>query len=94
MTGRFIADLVLQVMACFAETERTYILRRQAEGIAAAKAQGKTLGRKPNQLPEKFEEYCEKFSRGTISIRQAAICLGMSNATFFRHFHRWKENKK
>lgn len=39
--GSFVADLVLQVLSWVAEEERTKIKTRQAEGIAAAKAQGK-----------------------------------------------------
>lgn len=42
--GSFVADLVLQVLSWVAEEERTKIKTRQAEGIAAAKAQGKHLG--------------------------------------------------
>lgn len=37
LTGVFIADLVLQILAYVAETERSFIRQRQAEGIAAAK---------------------------------------------------------
>ena len=40
LEGIFIADLVLQILAYVAETERSYIKQRQAEGIAAAKAKG------------------------------------------------------
>ena len=38
LTGIFISDLVLQILAYVAETERCFIKQRQAEGIAAAKA--------------------------------------------------------
>ena len=38
LMGVFIADLVLQILAYVAETERAIIRQRQAEGIAAAKA--------------------------------------------------------
>lgn len=37
LTGTLIADLVLQIFAYVAQTEREYIHQRQAEGIAAAK---------------------------------------------------------
>ena len=37
LTGVFISDLVLQILAYVAETERTFIKQRQAEGIAIAK---------------------------------------------------------
>ena len=38
LTGMFVADLVLQILSYVAETEREFIRKRQAEGIAAAKA--------------------------------------------------------
>lgn len=42
-TGKF----MLTVFSAVAELEREYILQRQREGIAIAKAQGKYTGRKP-----------------------------------------------
>ncbi|MDR3050354.1 MAG: recombinase family protein, partial [Oscillospiraceae bacterium] len=45
LTGVFIADLVLQILSFVAQSERESIKKRQAEGIAAAKASGKHLGR-------------------------------------------------
>ena len=45
LIGTFIADLVLQIMSYFAQTERDLSKRRQAEGIAAAKARGVKFGR-------------------------------------------------
>ena len=36
--GTFLSDIVLQVLSFVAENERTNIRKRQAEGIAAAKA--------------------------------------------------------
>ena len=40
LTGTFIADMVLQILSYVAQTEREAIRKRQAEGIAAAKAKG------------------------------------------------------
>ena len=40
LTGTLIADIVLQLLSYVAQTEREFIKRRQAEGIAAAKARG------------------------------------------------------
>lgn len=45
LTGTLISDLVLQIFAYVAQTEREFICQRQAEGIAAAKRNGKKLGR-------------------------------------------------
>ena len=45
LTGTLIADLVLQILAYVAQTERDFIRQRQAEGIAAARARGVRVGR-------------------------------------------------
>ena len=47
LMGTFIADLVLQILSFVAESERTNIRRRQAEGIEAARARGVRFGRPP-----------------------------------------------
>ena len=46
LLGTFIADLVLQVLSFVAQNERENIKKRQAEGIAAAKARGVKFGRR------------------------------------------------
>ena len=52
----FIADLVLQILSFVAQSERESIKKRQAEGIAAAKARGVKFGRPPLPLPENFHD--------------------------------------
>ena len=91
LTGMLIADMVLQVMAYFAQIERESIHQRQAEGIAAAKAKGKHLGRKTAPLPDGFEEVCARCYGGEVTTREAAAALRMSHTTFYRHFLAWKQ---
>ena len=50
LTGTLISDIVLQLLSYVAETERSFIRQRQAEGIAAAKEQGVKFGRKPIEV--------------------------------------------
>lgn len=50
LTGTLIADLVLQIFAYVAQTEREFIRQRQAEGIAAAKLSGKKMGRPMTEI--------------------------------------------
>lgn len=45
LIGKFISDIVLQVLSFVAENERENIRARQAEGIALAKARGVRFGR-------------------------------------------------
>ena len=51
LMGTFIADLVLQILSFVAQNERENIRKRQAQGIAVAKAKGIKFGRpSPNEL--------------------------------------------
>jgi DNA invertase Pin-like site-specific DNA recombinase len=84
LTGVFISDLVLQILAYVAETERSFIRQRQAEGIAAAKAKGIRFGCGKNKLPEQFEKYFQMWVAGEISTRKAAEELKISHSTFYR----------
>lgn len=86
LTGAFISDLVLQILAYVAQTEREFIRQRQAEGIAAAKAKGVRFGREPNALPQHFDEVCRQHAAGRLSIRSAAKAVGMSKSTFHRRY--------
>ena len=91
LAGTLIADMVLQIMAYFAQTERESIHQRQAEGIAAARAKGKHLGRRANPLPDEFEIICAQCRDGLMSTREAANALAMNHTTFYRHFQNWKQ---
>ncbi len=84
LTGAFISDLVLQILAYVAETERSFIRSRQREGIAAAKARGVQFGRQKNEVPQEFQRYYRLWLQGEITVRQAAKELGMSSSTFYR----------
>lgn len=84
LTGAFIADLVLQILAYVAETERNFIKQRQAEGIAAAKQRGVKFGRSRVKEPENFEKYANLWKQGKISSREGAEKLHMSHTTFYR----------
>lgn len=84
LTGVFISDLVLQILAYVAETERAFIKQRQAEGIAIAKKNGVRFGRTKLDVPEDFEEYYRLWKEKKISVREGANAVGMSPSTFYR----------
>lgn len=86
LTGTFIADLVLQILAYVAQTERDMIRQRQKEGIAAARQKGKCLGRKPLKMPENFEKMCQLVADHKITIRAAAEFTNVSTSTFYRRY--------
>ena len=84
LTGTLIADIVLQLLSYVAQTEREFIRRRQAEGIAAAKAKGVKFGVKPKEKPPGFDAYYEQWQRGEISARAAAKALKVTHPTFLK----------
>ena len=84
LTGTLIADIVLQLLSYVAQTEREFIHQRQAEGIAAAKANGVRFGRPLIEQPESFPAVKELWTSGRISAREAARQLGISAKTFAR----------
>ncbi len=84
LTGTLIADIVLQLLSYVAQTEREFIHQRQAEGIAAAKAQGVRFGRPPLEKPESFTVVHLAWQKKEISAREAARRLGVTHKTFLR----------
>ena len=83
LTGTFLSNIVLQVLSFVAENERTNIKQRQAEGIAAAKAQGIKFGRPPLPLPDNFYEVHKAWRSKKITLKQAAEACNMPIGTFY-----------
>ena len=84
LTGIFVEDLVLQILSYVAQTERENIRKRQREGIAAAKQKGARFGRPRKHPPASYRNIKEEWTKHTISSREAARELGVSQNTFLR----------
>lgn len=76
LVGKFVSDIVLQVLSFVAQNERENIRKRQAEGIRIAKEKGVHLGRPKYKLPDNFKE---------ITNVQAAKLLNMKRCTFLKY---------
>ena len=82
LTGKFIADLVLQILSYVAETERANIRKRQREGIELAKARGVYKGGKKKKIDTTlFATLRAKWNAGTITKKVFADNLGVSMPT-------------
>ena len=90
LTGRLIADIVLQLLAYVAQTEREQIRKRQREGIAAARARGVTFGRNAIPIPKNFKKIQQEWKAGKLSTREAAISCGVCQNTFLK-WTRWSQ---
>ena len=84
LMGTFLSDIVLQVLCFVAENERDNIRRRQAEGIAAARARGVRFGRPKVPVPDNFPELAQAYLNREITGVEAARLCGMSKSSFDR----------
>ena len=92
LMGTFIADLVLQILSFVAQSERENIRKRQAEGIAAAQAQGRHLGRPQVEPPSNWDEVYGQWKRGEITGVKAMERLGLKRSTFYKFVRREEED--
>ena len=81
--GTFIADMVLQLLSFVSQNERENIRKRQAEGIAAAKARGVHFGRERMFFAEDHIDTFIKYRRRNISLNTAMQTIGCSKSTFY-----------
>lgn len=84
ITGKFLADLVLQVLSYVAQVERENINQRQREGIKVAKEKGIKFGRPKKEYPDNFYTVAGMWKKGAVSLREGADLLEVSHTTFSR----------
>ena len=84
LVGKFISDIVLQVLSFVAENERINIKQRQAEGIRIAKEKGVKFGRPKAILPPNTNDILDKYINKELTNLEAAKLIGISRGTFFR----------
>lgn len=85
LVGKFISDIVLQVLSFVAQNERETMRIRQAEGIKTAKARGVKFGRPRIALPSNYEEIARQYLNKEITNKKACEILGMTRGSFFRY---------
>ena len=93
LMGTFIADLVLQILSFVAQNERENIRKRQAEGIAAAKAKGVRFGRPGKDLPADFDALVEAWEKKRLSFAEVIQQCDMSESTFYRRLRKCREER-
>ncbi|MDR0434043.1 MAG: recombinase family protein [Gracilibacteraceae bacterium] len=94
LLGTFIADLVLQILSFVAQSERESIRKRQAEGIAAAKARGVRFGRPVKKPPRNFPALVRAWERGKITNAKILERSGLKEATFYRRLRELRTRVK
>lgn len=88
LVGKFISDIVLQILSFVAENERTSIKQRQKEGIAAAKLRGTKFGRPSKVYDDEFKTIVHQYKSGNLSLSDALTLSGLSRCNFYYHMRK------
>lgn len=91
---KMVNNILIEVLGSIAEEERNKIKKRQAEGIAIAKREGKYKGRKPQELPKNFSSLYNRWKEGSITAVEFTKLLGYKsrNTTYKKIRQYEKEN--
>lgn len=88
LIGKFISDLVLQILSFVAENERANIRERQKEGIESAKKRGVKFGRPEKSYSPEFIAVIQAYFAGTIKLTEALSELKIRRCNFYYHARR------
>ena len=77
-------NILIEVLGTIAEQERETTLKRQAEGIAAAREKGVDFGRPKIEYPSDWAEVYVAWKSGGISARMAMERLSLKKTAFYK----------
>ena len=77
-------NILIEVLGTIAEQERETTLKRQAEGIAAAREKGVDFGRPKIEYPSDWAQVYVAWKSGGISARMAMERMGLKKTTFYK----------
>ena len=85
-------NILIEVLGTIAEQERTTIKQRQAEGIAAAKEQGRKLGRPALTFPANWNDVYASWKAGEITAKKAMELTDTKRTSFYKLVQITEEN--
>jgi len=83
-TGSPAGRFVLTIFAALAQLERETIHQRQREGIEAARARGRMMGRPRATCPAEWSQVITEWRAGRITAAAAMRTLSMKKTTFYK----------
>ena len=91
LIGKFISDIVLQLLSFVAENERANIRERQADGIRLAKQNGVKFGRPRKEYSDDFLSVAFDYIEKRIPLKTALRLSGIKQDNFFYHIRKLKQ---
>jgi len=86
--------MVLQLLSFVAQNERETIKKRQAQGIAAAKARGVKFGRPVKEVTDEFAGEVDLWNKGELDVVVILEKYNISQSTFYRRIREMNSGKK
>ena len=77
-------NILIEVLSSIAEQEYHTIHKRQSEGIAAAKAKGKHLGRPKLIKPDNWDFVISEYRLSRITAKEAMTRLNLKRSSFYK----------
>lgn len=93
LVGKFISDVVVQLLAFVSQTERENIRKRQAEGIRLAKERGVIFGHEPKPVPANWDEIYNGWKNGELTVSECARQCNCARSTFRENARKYAEGK-
>lgn len=90
LIGKFISDIVLQILSFVAENERANIRARQQEGIRLAKERGVRFGRPDFEYTPQMIAVVKCYCNREIPLRTALAALAMKKSLFYYHLDKMR----
>lgn len=89
-----INNILIEVLASMAEQERIMIRKRQREGIDAAKAKGKHIGRPSISYPSNWKLVHKQWLRKEITSAEAMGLLKIKRTSFYKLLNQYNNKKE
>ena len=92
--GEMVNNLLIEVLSSIAEQERLKIRKNQREGIEAARAKGKNLGRPQIKKPTNWNIVYAQWRTGQITAKRAMEICQLKKGKFYEFVKHESENNE
>jgi DNA invertase Pin-like site-specific DNA recombinase len=87
-TSTPLGRMFFQILGSIAEFEHALMSERTRDGLAAARARGRTGGQKPKLGPRQAAIARQMYEAGELTVAQIAAEFGVTRPTIYRHLDR------
>lgn len=86
LIGKFVVEIVLQILSFVSKNERNNIRIRQKEGIEAAKKKGVKFGRPKTKITPEIHKVFDSYKKKECTLNEALSKTKLSKSTFYYYY--------